>query len=151
MHSGKAHSALPRANTPRVPPDAFQLQDTAPNTPSDPAASLRQTERWLVPAAIIGLLVVAALGWYWVSLARPEIVRDGIVTYDEASYWARSTALHGLTLAEAATLIDGRVEPIGTGTDAARVSIEPIPGRTGEPWLELRLEAGRVVDATLHR
>jgi hypothetical protein len=134
-----------------VPSDATQLPVPAPTSPPDPASRLQQTERWLVPAAILGLLVVAALGWYWVSLARPEIVRDGIVTYGEASYWARSTALHGLTLAEAAKLIDGQVEPIGTGTDAARVPIQPIPGRPGEPWLELRLEAGRVVDAKLHR
>lgn len=142
---------MPRANTFRVPPDAPQLEVVAPNAPPDPAARLRQTERWLVPVAIVGLLVVAALGWYWVHLARPEIIRDGVVTYDEAAYWARSNGLRGLTLAQAADLIDGPIEPMGTSSDAARVPIQPLPSGTTAPWLELRLDAGRIVGAKLHR
>jgi hypothetical protein len=134
-----------------VRPDAIKLEATEPSTPSDPAARLRRAERWLIPASLAGLLLIVALGWQWIRLSRPALLRDGVVTLNEAQYWARSNSLQGLTIAEVARLIDGPVEPLGNGVTAARVPIQPIPGRANSSWLELTLDAGRVSAVKLHR
>jgi hypothetical protein len=130
--------------------DDTLVQRGTPDTPDTPTR-LRRAERWLIPAAILGLLIVGGLGWQWVRFARPELVRDGVVTLAEAGFWARSDALRGLTIAQAAEALDGRVEPIGNGMTGARVPVQPAPGQSGQPWLELTIDAGRVSAVKLHR
>ncbi len=133
-----------------MPPPPGKLSDLyRPQVEASPQTkrSLARMEKWAIAFAIVGTLALVPLAIYTVSITTVELTRNGILEPKEASYWARSGRLVGLSLGEAQQLIDA---PLRQHPPASGDAVAIVAGLTQALQLTTRngrVEKAEVIDA----